>query len=910
MSQPDQIVCVSCGSREGVGRFCQSCGAEQPRVESDPLLGRVIADRYEIVQLISSGGMGRVYRGVQRSLNRPVAVKFIHPHLLTSDVVVRRFMVEAQAASRLHHPNVVTIFDFGRTSPAEQGHLFLVMEHLNGPDLRSVLDGGAPLPLPRVVSILRQILLALAEAHHHGITHRDIKPENVILEPMRDGEIVKVFDFGIAKIGEQRRVTQTGSVFGTPWYMAPEQARGRDVGPSADLYAVGVMMFQMLAGRLPFEGTEPTDVLLQQMSAPRPDPRSFAPERNIPPALAELCVRALSIDPGDRCADALSFADEIERAAALRGSTPDAPSVGRVLASTLPPPPEREPIAIPPLPEPPRDLARSELRSSTPRARTSFDLAVSPDTGSADAGFVGRAEDLAWAQAALREGGARALVLWGRTGSGRSRVLRELAVSAERVGARVVETRAAGPPLSEVGYRGLRRMVAALVGVAENDAALGNGELTSDPAVRAGLRAAFGVEAWPDGIPVVSRRAAAAAALAWGAERACERHTGNIVLAVDDVDWLDGASATALADVLASEPIRRFRVVATSELPPDRDPSGTVQTRQLRGLSRADAERMLGALRSALPQNLADDIDPLYLRQLRYWKTANHHGAAPTTLAALVEWQVRSMPRAHRRLLIALAIVGPASSTLLRTLSDAPSELGDALRALAASGAVQIRDGAVSLTHALFGRVALATAPAGTVAELHVQALEIAEAARESIEIRASYAARGEPRMPAYELVEQAARLRAERGDDEGAIAMLTLGANAARTQIMRGDVDDAPRGLVLLGRQLGTALVEAGRAVEAQGILAEVLDLTAPRYAERALVLEQLSAIARMRQRLTDAGRYLAQAVDIAMQAGDAALVRQLRRPPRVQSSVQVKAPQGLWSRSAPSRRVERSAG
>jgi serine/threonine-protein kinase len=302
----------------------------------DPLIGRVLSGRYQIRRMISAGGMGRVYEGRQRALDRAVAIKCIHPYLLSSELMVVRFMEEARVASGLVHPNIVKIYDFGRTEPSEGSTLFIVMELLSGIDLSTLIAERAPLPLARTYSILRQVLSALGEAHARGVTHRDAKPDNVILEPtVGGGERVKVIDFGIAKVHGAKGVTGVGHFVGTPHYMAPEQIRGEKVEVSADLYAVGVTLFQMLTGRLPFDGDSMTKVLEQQLFAPRPDPREVAPDAGYSPLLSEVCRRALHVSPDERYRTADAFAEALEKA----------------VSDVVPPWSRRNPYSAPPPPE-------------------------------------------------------------------------------------------------------------------------------------------------------------------------------------------------------------------------------------------------------------------------------------------------------------------------------------------------------------------------------------------------------------------------------------------------------------------------------------------------------------------------------------------------------------------------------
>src|SRR5689334_18826850 len=312
--------CPQCGTAcETSHQYCPGCGFPIGAValnSEDKLVGRSLPGGYLVLDLISVGGMGRVYRAEQRALGRTVAVKVIHPHLLADENSILRFMTEARAASQLNHPNSVSVIDFGRT---DDGQPYLVMEFLRGKDLARVAYEQGPLPFKRIVDVLVQALMALSEAHDLGIVHRDLKPENIILEPLRrGGDFVKVVDFGLAKLkadtATQTNVTMPGIVCGTPDYMAPEQGRGDAIDGRSDLYACGVILFQLLTGRLPFEADNPTQVVMMHLTVQVPDPRQVAPERNIPDVLVRLVMKAMAKDPKDRFQDALEFTEALQRA--------------------------------------------------------------------------------------------------------------------------------------------------------------------------------------------------------------------------------------------------------------------------------------------------------------------------------------------------------------------------------------------------------------------------------------------------------------------------------------------------------------------------------------------------------------------------------------------------------------------
>ena len=275
-------ICPQCQSScEELHKFCPGCGFPIGKVATDtedPLIGRTLPGGYVILDLVGIGGMGRVYRAEQTTLGRTVAVKIIHPHLVGEENAAARFITEARAASRLNHPNSVGVIDFGKT---QDGQLYLVMEFLRGRDLARIAYEEGPLPFRRIIGVMKQVLAALAEAHHLEIIHRDLKPENIILEPMRSGgDFVKVVDFGLAKMrveAQARSITSPGIVCGTPEYMSPEQGHGDELDARSDLYAVGVILFQLTTGHLPFEADSPTQVVLMHLSQAPPDPRKIAP---------------------------------------------------------------------------------------------------------------------------------------------------------------------------------------------------------------------------------------------------------------------------------------------------------------------------------------------------------------------------------------------------------------------------------------------------------------------------------------------------------------------------------------------------------------------------------------------------------------------------------------------------------
>ena len=281
-------------------------------------MSELFADRYRLERRLGVGGMATVQLAFDTRLERNVAVKLLAEHLADDTQFVSRFRREALAAARLVHPNIVQVFDFGLDDETHRN--FIVMEYVDGLSCAEILRDRGTLPPDEAVEILAQSCRGLAYAHRHEVVHRDVKPGNLLRS--RDG-MVKLADFGIAKAAEQSDITKVGSVLGTAAYLAPEQARGEPAGPASDMYALGVVAYQLLAGRLPYEAASLTDLARLQESGP--PPRLDEVTTGVPPALAVAVARALHRDPDQRYADA----GEMETALrdSLSGRAPAAPTV-------------------------------------------------------------------------------------------------------------------------------------------------------------------------------------------------------------------------------------------------------------------------------------------------------------------------------------------------------------------------------------------------------------------------------------------------------------------------------------------------------------------------------------------------------------------------------------------------------
>jgi len=300
----------------------------------DPMIGTLAAGRYRIQKLLGEGGMGQVYLAEHVAIEKRVALKVLRAEFAAKGEIVTRFQQEAISASRIKHPNVLDVFDFGQL---ENGRFFLAMEFLEGNDLADELAKRRVLSVASGIRIAMQMCRALAAAHESGVVHRDMKPENVFLQRTADGEeIVKIVDFGIAQLRSKdaevaqpkRRLTRTGMIFGTPEYMAPEQASGKHADPRSDIYSVGIIMYEMFTGAVPFTGDTFLGVLAKHLSDPTPQLTEICPEIAISSSLQAVIMRALEKDPTVRYQTMLEFAQAISASsdAAALGYRPKAPT--------------------------------------------------------------------------------------------------------------------------------------------------------------------------------------------------------------------------------------------------------------------------------------------------------------------------------------------------------------------------------------------------------------------------------------------------------------------------------------------------------------------------------------------------------------------------------------------------------
>jgi len=856
-------VCHQCGAvTKPDDRFCASCGAalfqEGSSGTKDPLIGRTVGGAYVLQEIVGVGGMGRVYRAEQTTLGRTVAVKVIHPHLLHDEQTVARFYTEARASSRLNHPNSVSIIDFGST---DDGILYLVMEFLRGKDLAMVMHEEGPLPFDRICDVLTGVLDALGEAHALDIVHRDLKPENIILRPLRSGQdLVKVVDFGLATIiSGDTSITRPGLVCGTPDYMSPEQGRGDPVDGRGDLYALGVVLYELLTDALPFDDETPTKVVLRHINDPVPNPAEAAPHRAIPETLTRITMKALAKTPGERFQTAAEMAQVLRDAKAElkadRIKTVECPACGAMNPATM------------------RFCGSCGNRitgmhriSPTTPPRSRPKVSFYPPLGSKRP-FVGRATELGKLEQ-LRKQASGSFVhvrLAGEPGVGKTRLLKEVAERCAEAGDLVV---GAGPHPTgaPVPYGPIRTIAAALLEVEEGELAQLAADATrfSDPLTRAGLDEL----AKPQGLvgfDGYSRAGAVAEAIAVATRIALSRAAAErCVMVVDDLGECDGLSRRAIAELqraLASDSV----LLITA------DAHATEGEGPLLGLTGLDPDEagmfLLGKSSTPGAAGLGGKgrkMLPLYLEQiLALGAGSAHDETLPPRLADAIGQRVERLEVRARRLLQSIAVFGGRCDIdELRLVAD-PQDL-EGLDELVESNFVQLTKTIVEVAHPFIADLVEATIPAEARKEMHRRALEVNADREAPLEVRAYHTFRaGEP-IQTLVMLERMGDVALRRGDTQAGVVAFHRALKVARREVLEKGDSVMDTAIITFSRKLGWAMARSGELAGADGVIREILDLTSANESARAQLYVALGRIAAMRDRRRDAMRHFGAALEI----------------------------------------------
>lgn len=798
-----------------------------------------------IRELIGGGGMGRIYRAEQVALGREVAVKVLRSSLRNQPVIVQRFLAEARAASRLNHPHSVAVIDFG---VSEDGIAYLVMEHLQGEDLFTHVQRDGVPPLERVCSIALAVLDVLAEAHALRIVHRDLKPENVLLVRRPNGsDTVKLLDFGVARIYGSHRATGTtpleGNFVGTPAYAAPEQMSDGRVDGRADLYSLGLVMYELLTGLVPFGDDDFARLAARKLREVPPDPRLIAPHRAIPAALAEATLRAIAIRPADRFKDAEAMAAAVRAAARELGEPCAAcgvsagrdlrfcPHCGAVLA---------------PRPSSGEHDAHDPQRAVRARATTCAAL--------------GWEQELRTILALRTDGGAAlaAVAVVGEIGNAKAVLVDETLAQCRERGD---EVHVAGPhpSLAPVPYWPIRMLLASLLGGRSTGAepstdatvlrsiALGDDGL--HPLARAGIEEALAPRALP-GIDPSSRAPAVAWALADAVGRAAARSpTGRVVIAVLDVHAADALSRATLASLTELRPETPALLLLST------DSEAVTSIPAVRVIRVAGGGKEVAATRWAEPASGIRPVSP---------DTARVSSPADAVLAA-----VDRLPTGARPVLQSLAILGVrASERALRAVAGTPSAA--TIESLTSSGLVELGDGEMAFVDPFIREVIVQSMAAGARRELHDRALAFHESEGDSTEIRAEHAFHGSDPLLAIAYLEKVGQLAAERGDYAGSALAFGRALGLARARTLEVDDPSEEKRVLRISRGLASALHRAGEVQAAWGVAQEALDRTAPADPARPDTLVVLGEAALDRARHADAARAFGAAIHLLAERGD----------------------------------------
>ncbi len=329
---PQKVVkiCKKCMvSQSGGGAYCVNCGSELVPIRAvrESYVGEIVGGKYKIVDRLGAGGMGEVYLGLNEPLGQRVAVKFLSKRFTADEGIIMRFLNEARSYCKVNHPNAVTLLEYGQH---DDGALYLITEFIEGESLTETLKEVGPFAPDQVVSVSTQICEVLSAAHRQGVIHRDLKPDNIMLMPTSRGRYaVKVLDFGIAKIVDDDHdrgpMTETGSVFGTPEFMSPEQARGDTADPRSDLYAVGVILFYLATGKLPFKGKNKLVVLNKQLNERPIRPSEARADIDVPLRLEAVILKCLNKEPDERYQSADDLLEALEEVRGAPGASAPVP---------------------------------------------------------------------------------------------------------------------------------------------------------------------------------------------------------------------------------------------------------------------------------------------------------------------------------------------------------------------------------------------------------------------------------------------------------------------------------------------------------------------------------------------------------------------------------------------------------
>jgi serine/threonine-protein kinase len=712
--------------------------------------------------------------------------------------------------------------------------------------------------LPRIVNVFKQVLAALAEAHAHQIIHRDLKPENVVLEPLRrGGDFVKVVDFGLAKLKAGppgTSITSPGIVCGTPDYMAPEQGRGDDIDGRSDLYALGVVLFWLLTGRLPFEGTTPTQVVLMHIKNPVPDPRELAPHREISDTLLDVIYKALAKDANQRYQDAFEFADALELV--LEAERPKSPVPSARLTETV---------------------TCATCANQVPSARFCMECGARLGAtmekriplSEGQLPLMSREDELTFLQRCYSDAtkGLKNVRIFGEAGVGKTRLATEFQSLVKR-GSGECYTAGPDPYWAEVAGYMLRSLVEKLVSTDERQS------IPDDPQLQYAVGELWGPVVDAD-LSAAERLDSFSRLLLWALETAAAKTTRPLLVVIDDIERVDGLSRQALASVVSSDV--KIPCLMVGLAPPSVElPWPGEDVRVLGGLSPAVATKLLQdcsehAAGITLVEVGNRGIPPLYVAEALALGL-DGGTVPPARLPDLIAVRLAALDPEARRLVQAIAVFGEqVEEDSLKKLLDCDELNPEAMQTLIDMKLLLRNDeGQLTLNHPLIQELSLHATPAEVRRELHDRAARILQDQDAPMEALAYHFTQAGDSTSSLFMIEHLANRAQRRGDTLSATQLLRRGLELAREELYKGELDNPMRAITIFGRKLGQALNRQGRFSDAEGVLLEVLDGAPSSEHGRREILENLAVASRWRSRPGAAADYLRQAIEVARAQSD----------------------------------------
>lgn len=868
--------------------------------QDDALIGRVLGDKFRLRSRVGAGASGTVYQADQTALGRTVAVKVLRPELAGDPRLVQRFRDEALAASRLNHPNTVSVIDYGQS---DDGLLYIVMEYLRGITLTQLIRAEPEIDDARVVDVVSQVLAGLEEAHHAGVIHADLKSDNIMIERRRGGwDLVKVVDFGIARLmsSEPGEISRR-AICGTPEYMAPELIGGAAPTVATDLYAVGVVLYELLTGETPFGGDSVLDVLTRHLRDEPLAPHVKQPGRAINAALEDIALRALAKNPAERFSSALHFRTVLEQALGQPADDTTTcsacgtrsslrfkfcPECGHSLGGVI------SDLFVDTATEPhimlvPVEGTATVLDLQLEPRETLQGLRLFPLP------FMGRERDVEVAMRFVEAPGTGIMSIVGGGGSGRGYMVDEICRRAAALEGTLVHRVGPDPSGLRAPFHPLRAMVARLLSLspacAYDRLSQGLAELGLSRRDLPGIAELFGHRGEPWQLePEVRRRELMASTMR--VMRAVAQR-GRLVLVFENVDRYDRPSQNFLAHLVRSRGEHALRLVVTHG--PDEAalwPEGAARIElepfgadELAVVARYLVESGLDGMPTAGELAVETRGSPAHMHHLVHFVAEGGSlERAPETLADLVAERVQALPYPARVVCQAAAVLGDEVSR--EVLSDAlGSRLDGPLDA--PLGVLEGRelcfqsdDGAtVGFRNRLVREVIYDATPAELRRELHEAAVRaLASRITDPLVLGHHHAMAGH-HHEAAELLSRAGDDAVHQTDDAGATRLFHRALDAARPLMLAGDDGDSRARFVALSIKLADALRASGQAALARGLLEEARGYSDGHLQLDARLLQALARVGLGEGKVDGAIETLRHAIGMLIQAGDTRLLAEM---------------------------------